>query len=66
VLLACSADLLPAVLKRLSMFVLRAKCKLSDASAELAAVGPGRHQRPPPGWVLRRRAWAGGLCTRPR
>jgi hypothetical protein len=34
VLLACSADLLPAVLKRLSMFVLRARCKLSDASAE--------------------------------
>jgi folate-binding protein YgfZ len=34
VLLACSADLLPAVLKRLSMFVLRAKCKLSDATAE--------------------------------
>ncbi len=33
-LLACSADLLPGVLKRLSMFVLRAKCKLSDASAE--------------------------------
>lgn len=33
-LLACSADLLPAVLKRLSMFVLRAKCKLSDASAD--------------------------------
>ncbi len=33
-LLACSADLLPATLKRLSMFVLRAKCKLSDASAE--------------------------------
>ena len=34
VLLACSADLLPAVLKRLSMFVLRSKCKLVDASAE--------------------------------
>jgi tRNA-modifying protein YgfZ len=34
VLLACSADVLPGVLKRLSMFVLRAKCKLSDASAE--------------------------------
>jgi folate-binding protein YgfZ len=31
--LACSADLLPATLKRLSMYVLRAKCKLSDASA---------------------------------
>ena len=33
-LLACSADLLPVVLKRLSMFVLRAKCKLTDVSAE--------------------------------
>jgi folate-binding protein YgfZ len=50
-LLACSADVLPAVLKRLSMFVLRAKCKLSDASNELplwgvagtaATVGPWR------------------------
>lgn len=43
VLLACSADLLPTVLKRLSMFVMRAKCKLSDASAELplwGLVGP--------------------------
>jgi folate-binding protein YgfZ len=38
-LLACSADLLPATLKRLSMFVLRAKCMLVDASAELAAFG---------------------------
>ena len=33
-LLACSADVLPTVLKRLSMFVMRAKCKLSDASAD--------------------------------
>ncbi len=39
VLLACSADLLPTVLKRLSMFVLRAQCKLSDASAELPLWG---------------------------
>ena len=38
-LLACSADLLPATLKRLSMFVLRAKCKLSDASDELPLFG---------------------------
>lgn len=38
-LLACSADLLAATLKRLSMFVLRAKCKLSDASAEVALYG---------------------------
>jgi folate-binding protein YgfZ len=39
VLLACSADLLAPTLKRLSMFVLRAKCKLTDASAELALYG---------------------------
>ena len=39
VLLACSADLLASTLKRLSMFVLRAKCKLSDVSAELALYG---------------------------
>jgi folate-binding protein YgfZ len=32
-MLACSADVLPGTLKRLSMFVLRARCKLSDASA---------------------------------
>ena len=37
--LACSADVLPAVLKRLSMFVLRAKCTLRDASAELRLFG---------------------------
>ena len=37
--LACSADLLPATLKRLSMFVMRAKAKLSDAAGELVAVG---------------------------
>jgi folate-binding protein YgfZ len=39
VLLACSADLLGATLKRLSMFVLRARCKLDDASAELPLWG---------------------------
>ena len=38
-LLACSAGVLPATLKRLSMFVLRAQCKLTDASAELALRG---------------------------
>jgi folate-binding protein YgfZ len=37
--LACSADLLPATLKRLSMFVLRAKCRLSDATPEFALWG---------------------------
>ena len=39
VLLACSADLMPPTLKRLSMYVMRAKCKLSDATAEVPLVG---------------------------
>ena len=34
ILLVCNADVLPSTLKRLSMFVLRAKVRLSDASAE--------------------------------
>jgi folate-binding protein YgfZ len=38
-LLALPAELLPATLKRLAMFVLRAKCKLSDASADWAVWG---------------------------
>jgi hypothetical protein len=39
ILLACSADLLPAALKRLSMFVLRAKCRLADAGSEITLYG---------------------------
>jgi folate-binding protein YgfZ len=39
ILLACSKDLLPPTLKRLSMFVLRAKCKLADATADSALYG---------------------------
>ncbi|MEP6771655.1 MAG: folate-binding protein [Polaromonas sp.] len=39
VLLLCSRDILPATLKRLSMFVLRAKAKLTDASAEFGLHG---------------------------
>lgn len=39
ILLVCSRDILAATLKRLSMFVLRAKAKLSDASAEYALYG---------------------------
>src|SRR5947207_1739606 len=39
ILLACHASVLPATLKRLSMFVLRSQCKLSDASAEVPLVG---------------------------
>lgn len=39
VLLVCSRDLLAPTLKRLSMFVLRAKAKLSDATADYALYG---------------------------
>jgi len=61
VLLACSADLLPATLKRLSMFVLRAKCKLNDASGEVVLHGlAGASAQtwlggdaPPEAWALR-------------
>src|SRR5262249_43787752 len=38
-LLACSADVLAPTLKRLSMFVLRSKCKLTDVSGEFALYG---------------------------
>ena len=39
ILLLCSRDILPATLKRLSMFVMRAKARLTDASAEFRLLG---------------------------
>jgi folate-binding protein YgfZ len=39
ILLVCSRDLLATTLRRLSMFVLRAKVKLADASEEFALYG---------------------------
>jgi folate-binding protein YgfZ len=39
ILLLCSLDLLPATLKRLSMFVMRAKLKLTDATHEYSVFG---------------------------
>ena len=39
VLLACHASVLAATLKRLSMFVMRAKCLLTDATSEFELVG---------------------------
>lgn len=39
ILLVCSRDILAPTLKRLSMFVMRAKAKLSDASEEVALYG---------------------------
>src|SRR6218665_2477797 len=53
-LLLCSRDLLPAPLARLSMFVLRAKARLTDASADFALYGlagdtlTARSRGPPP------------------
>ncbi len=38
-LLACRSDVLHTTLKRLSMYVMRAKCKLSDASEQVPLVG---------------------------
>jgi hypothetical protein len=48
ILLVCSRDLLPATLKRLSMFVLRAKVKLSDASEAFALYGLAGNAVPAP------------------
>ncbi|HSW20372.1 MAG TPA: folate-binding protein [Ramlibacter sp.] len=39
ILLVCSQDILAATLKRLQMYVLRAKAKLSDASADFVLYG---------------------------
>lgn len=39
ILLVTSRDILPATLKRLSMFVLRAKAKLTDATGDFALAG---------------------------
>ena len=39
VLLACHASVLAATLKRLSMFVMRAQCQLSDATADVQLLG---------------------------
>lgn len=38
-MLVCAASVLPATLKRLSMFVLRAQCKLRDATADMPLWG---------------------------
>lgn len=39
ILMLCNQDILPVTLKRLSMFVMRAKAKLSDASEEFTLLG---------------------------
>ena len=56
ILLMLPAELLPSILKRLSMFVLRAKCKLSDASADWQLWGVVGAHEPSPRWSLTREA----------
>jgi len=61
VLLVCRRDLLEATLKRLRMFVLRAKAVLDDASAEFALYGclsPGTTPASPAAWSLTTEAGA--------
>ncbi len=61
--LACSADVLPASLKRLSMFVMRAKAKLDDASADVGLVGLlGPSAQRLLGDVQLTTAWASAAC----
>ncbi len=46
-LLMLPREILPAILKKLSMYVLRAKVKLTDATAELSLVGFASGTQPP-------------------
>lgn len=62
VFLACAADLLPATLKRLSMFVMRAKCRLTDATHEVPLWGCTRSTEGLDVW----RKAGDGLLTRLR
>src|SRR3954464_10413218 len=54
ILLVMSRDILPATLKRLSMFVLRAKAKLRDASSEFAVYGIAGEPASGAPWTLTR------------
>lgn len=65
--LACSADVLPATLKRLSMFVLRARCRLSDATPQHAlwgVAGDAVRRLDLPAELLAQRTWADGEAVR--
>jgi len=54
ILLVTSRDTLPQVLKRLSMFVLRSKAKLRDATAEFELYGVAGDAQAKSPWHLRR------------
>ena len=62
-LLMLSADILPAILKKLSMYVLRSKVKLSDATAERSLIGTvGASLGPAPAMVTA--PFGGGTAIR--
>ena len=66
-LLSCPTSVLAPTLKRLSMFVLRAKCKLSDASGEIAlfgVAGPTATAMLGDAGVWQRRPYAGAWAIR--
>src|SRR6478609_11115014 len=66
-LLSCPTGVLAPTLKRLSMFVLRAKCKLSDASDEIAmfgVAGPAASAMLGDAAVWQRRSHAGASAIR--
>ena len=60
-LLACHASVLPAAMKRLSMFVLRAQCKLSDAGAEWRLLGVAGPTATP--WLAGLPVWGRGSAN---
>ena len=67
VLMACSTSVLPATLKRLSMFVMRAQCKLTDATDELrlwGVAGESAKRLMPDMAVGEKRDTAGGAWLR--
>ena len=67
VLLACSSNVLQATLKRLSMFVMRAQCKLTDATDELplwGVAGESAKRLMPDMAVGEKRDTAGGTWLR--
>ena len=67
IVLACAADLLAATLKRLSMFVLRMKCRLIDASTQIPVFGLAGTLTQPALQSLavwERREWDGGTAIR--
>src|SRR6478672_8897867 len=66
-LLSCPTGVLAPTLKRLSMFVLRAKCKLSDASDQIAmfgVAGPAASAMLGDSGIWQRRSHAGASAIR--